>query len=279
MRLPYNGPICKFITGLAGPEGNRQAIEPSIIRSASESLEIMGNKDHLKNPINLYQHTIKIDSAGDSETISHTIIRTGALHSVEAAKEYIKAMISLAPDKDEPTYIKGELILVDNRMLLHIDPTNTIHEAPLLKNHKEYLKEALKELEKEKLDNEKTYIFYLNFQDKDYGLAKPSQDHYDSLMYLRNALKKRIDKLIKLEQDHELKQANGANLEKIEFFYKLFEEVSAYEDRHVGIDGLNMAFLLQYLCRSLGIPYSEGCKSNKDRGGMKKRDWHKFCVN
>jgi hypothetical protein len=286
--IPLLDGRAEFISAikLATLKSKPQAIEPSIVRDATDLLDKFGAILHKKRPINLYQHSMSVQikipiedqklemdeqNVASSVCINlNNVIRLGTLQSVDAAIVYIKIMFEIA--QQTSFRHNGTVYIIDNRILLDIDPTDNIHEAPLLEQHRQYIASALSQLRQEDYFGDLSVeLIHLNFQDKDLALAMPDQVHQDNMHKLYDIV---CDTLESKGQNFQINNntpiEDKLRLEKFIYCCALFVEKYKNKGYYIGANSLNLAFLVQYISRSLGIPFSEGCKSNKDRGSMKK---------
>ncbi len=230
---------------------------PSIIRGKYNNLP-QETKD---DPINMYKHTIEINN--NDVITQHSIIRNGHIHGGSlddlnyvppAAEKYIAEMIKLSSfvAKD------GFRVLVDNRLMYGHSWLGG--EGKLYKYHKDAILRAVDKYNKE-IDNgqkcgEKLKIYFLNFPPKNW---QRKEDNIENL----NGL---ISDIISSTKHAELKESNSTYKMFFEFMSASINDAKYF----YGEKGYNLGFATQYIGTSLGIAYSEGCKSNKDRGSMKK---------
>jgi hypothetical protein len=200
------------------------------------------------NPINLYQHNLSLANESDSAI---NLIRCGHIHSKEAAKQYVTEMIKLT----KPQAITGERLIVDNRLMYNVSIPR-FGESKIINQHQAWITEAIAE-HNETNPQQQIKALFLNFPPKKY--LQNSTANQEAL----NSLYEYISK----HNEHKNLLAKNSKYEKL---FKMFEQHWNNSKYYSGKDGYNFAFILQYLCSCLEIGFSEGCKSNKDRGSMKK---------
>jgi hypothetical protein len=226
---------------------------PSIIRGKYNQLP----KETRDDPINLYKHIIKISVDGKEHT--HSIIRNGHIHGgslkntsyiPEAARKYVEEMARLSTFKNKD----GVKILVDNRLMY--DRIGPGGESKLNAYHKEAITRAVNAYNIEHKD-EPIKIIFLNFPPKNYQNVSKNKE---SITDLRNDIINQEGNHAKLYEDDGLYRS----------FFDMLDKNKTNPEYFSGKNGYDYAFVVQYVCSRLGIAFSEGCKSNKDRGSMKK---------
>lgn len=230
-------------------------VNPAPIRSA---YKLFGTNEREKDlPINVFGHDITIDG-NNKMRLASSVIRNGFCHSLEAAKIYVEIMVERAqknPSKDRP------IIIVDNRLMYDVDGFWG-GERKYLNKHKEYINEAIALLIKgESRSLPEIRFIPLNFPPKDHRFVANKEPNRESLLQLHEAIQALPEHPNLLENNLLYKLC-----------YKLFRDCYQNSDYYAGETAFNFALVIQIMLSFLPVEFSEGCKSNKDRGGSKK--WH-----
>lgn len=218
---------------------------------------IMSINDHINkndiinidDPINLYQHTIEINDnvPGDQKSI----IRNGHIHNLEAAKKYLNEMLKLQTTKFKDK--DGYQIIIDNRLMYDTH----FRESTLISNHIKFINKAIEDYNTNNPDNQ---LRILNFNLQPQYLFGIHSKNTKKFIEFNNLITNSDSHKSLIESDYRYK-----------FIYKMLQDIINNNFLSTGGEkAYNLGFILQYIATSNNIAFSEGCKSNKYRGSMKK---------
>ena len=214
--------------------------------------------DEAKRPINLYRHNYTVYFPGiETSRVQSTAVRLGGLTDVNAAETYLKVMLNTAMiNINTATNAERTVPIVDNRLMYF--KSGIGGERHLINAHRLNVSAALERMQQDFLPmqgiGEVRYLS-LNFSPKDYVDTETNLQSLTELKKIMTALP---------QFQTLMTQRVFSNV------YSMFSmaiENKAYQSK---TKGFGLGFLVEYLCAALSIPYSEGCKSNKDRGSSKK---------
>jgi hypothetical protein len=221
----------------------RQLFNKTNVKSTIENNTL----NDIDYPINLYKHIIKLNNKEEERTI----IRNGHIHSLEAARLYLEKMIVLSNFTDD----YGNKVIVDNRLMYDV----RFRESDLINNHIKFINAAIEEHNAQNPNNK---VRIINFNLQPQYMFGISTSNINKFIEFNNMITNNANHIDLSQNDY-----------KYKFIYNMLEYVINNPSKFIstgGENGYNLGFILEYLSTSLGIGFSEGCKSNKDRGSMKK---------
>lgn len=194
-----------------------------------------------------------INAYYDQQQIDDDLMRTlrcGHIDNTKAAEQYVAEMSELSTTNNE----HEKKIIIDNRLMYD---TNIpfYKESHLITKHQTLIKAAIEKFNEKNPDN-RLKIFFLNLPPKNF------QSFNKNGMAIANL----IGNIKDLVLHHELMK----NDSKYRIMYQMLENHCYDETCFSGAKAYDFGFIIQYLSSKLGIGYSVGCKSNKDRGSMNK---------
>jgi hypothetical protein len=224
-------------------------VNPAPIRS---TYKLFGDDINKDLPINPFRHELNINGFG------YSIIRSGFCHSLEAAKSYVTIMIKEAKQKVEEV---DPIIIVDNRLMYDVEKFFG-GEREFIEKHKGYIFQAIEQLREDDPSLPEIKFIPINLPPKDYSILANKESNKESLLQLYNTIQS-LDAHQELIQDPYEQQ-------RYELCYSLFCKYYQDESVYSGEIAFKFALIIQIMLSFLPIVFSEGCKSNKDRGMSKK---------